>query len=182
MGPSSPGGEVFEKGRQPLNITRFGWTAYAVAAVTLVLDQISKLWILGLLGREQGATLPLLGPIHLTMVHNYGMSFGLLKNSDWGRWLLTGFSILVVIGLAIWARKAVKLLPALGIGMIIGGAIGNNLIDRVLYGYVVDFIDVSRLHFPWVFNVADSGISIGVALLLLDSFLTGEDKLSHQAE
>lgn len=165
-----------------MTITRQGWIAYAVAAATVVLDQISKLWILGLLGREQGASLPLLGPVHLTMVHNYGMSFGLLRNSEWGRWLLIGFSVLVVIGLAIWVRKAIRPLPALGIGMIIGGAIGNNLIDRVLYGYVVDFIDVSRLHFPWVFNVADSGISVGVALLLLDSFLSEEKKLSHQTE
>jgi len=165
-----------------LKITRLGWTAYAVAAATLVLDQVSKLWILGLLGREQGSSLQLLGPLRLTMVHNYGMSFGLLKNSDWGRWLLTGFSIVVVVALAVWARKGRKLLPALGVGMIIGGAIGNNLIDRVLYGYVVDFIDVSRLYFPWVFNVADSGISIGVALLLLDSFLSEESKLSHQTE
>lgn len=165
-----------------MKITRLGWTAYAVAAATLVLDQVSKLWILGLLGREQGSSLQLLGPLRLTMVHNYGMSFGLLKNSDWGRWLLTGFSIVVVVALAVWARKGRKLLPALGVGMIIGGAIGNNLIDRVLYGYVVDFIDVSRLYFPWVFNVADSGISIGVALLLLDSFLSEESKLSHQTE
>lgn len=165
-----------------MKITRLGWTAYAVAAATLILDQISKLWVLGLLGHDQGASIPLLGPLHLTMVHNYGMSFGLLKDSDWGRWLLTGFSIVVVIGLAIWARRATKLLPTLGIGMIIGGAIGNNLIDRVIYGYVVDFIDVSRLYFPWVFNVADSGISIGVALLLLDSFLYGEKKLADQTE
>jgi signal peptidase II len=165
-----------------LTITRQGWIAYAVAAATVVLDQISKLWILGLLGREQGASLPLLGPLHLTMVHNYGMSFGLLRNSEWGRWLLIGFSVVVVIGLALWIRKAIRPLPALGVGMIIGGAIGNNLIDRVLYGYVVDFIDVSRLHFPWVFNVADSGISVGVALLLLDSFLSEEKKLSHQTE
>jgi signal peptidase II len=165
-----------------LSITRQGWIAYAVAAATVVLDQISKLWILGLLGREQGASLPLLGPLHLTMVHNYGMSWGLLRNSEWGRWLLIGFSVVVVIGLALWIRKAIRPLPALGVGMIIGGAIGNNLIDRVLYGYVVDFIDVSRLHFPWVFNVADSGISVGVALLLLDSFLSEEKKLSHQTE
>jgi signal peptidase II len=164
------------------SITHLGWTAYAVAAATLVLDQISKLWVLGLLGREQGSSVHAFGPLYLTMVHNYGMSFGLLRDHNWGRWLLIGFSILVVIGLAVWARKATKLLPALGIGMIIGAAIGNNLIDRVLYGYVVDFIDVSRLHFPWVFNVADSGINIGVALLLIDSFLTGENKLSHQTE
>jgi len=165
-----------------LKITRLGWTAYAVAAATLVLDQISKLWVLGLLGREQGASVHAVGPLYLTMVHNYGMSFGLLKDHDWGRWLLIGFSILVVVGLSWWARKSTKLLPAIGVGMIIGAAIGNNLIDRVLYGYVVDFNDVSRLNFPWVFNVADSGINIGVALLLIDSFVYGEKKLAEPAE
>ena len=171
-----------------MNITRLGWTAYAVAAVTVVVDQISKLWILGLLGREQGSSLHVFGPFYMTMVHNYGMSFGLLRGADWGRWLLIGFSVLVVLGLAWWARKASKPLPTLGVGLIIGGAIGNNLIDRVMYGYVVDFIDVGGLQlngakiFPWVFNVADSGITIGVALLLLDSFLSEENKLSHQTE
>ena len=165
-----------------LNITRLGWTAYAVAAVTVVLDQISKLRVLGLLGRAEGASQQLLGPLYLSMAHNYGMSFSLLRDVEWGRWLLTGFAFVVVIGLGLWVRKAVRPLPALGVGMIIGGAIGNNLIDRVMYGYVVDFIDVSRLHFPWIFNVADSGISVGVALLLLDSFLSEEKKLSHQTE
>lgn len=165
-----------------MKITRLGWTAYAVAAATLVLDQISKLWILGVLGREQGSSLHVFGPLYVTMVHNYGMSFGLLRDSEWGRWLLIGFSVLVVVGLSFWVRKARKPMPAIGVGMIIGAAIGNNLIDRVLYGYVVDFIDVSRLHFPWVFNVADSGINIGVALLLIDSFLSEENKLSHQTE
>ena len=165
-----------------LNITRLGWTAYAVAAATLVLDQISKLWILGLLGREQGASAHAFGPLYLTMVHNYGMSFGLLRDHDWGRWLLIGFSVLVVVGLSWWARNAHKRLPAIGVGMIIGAAIGNNLIDRVIYGYVVDFIDVSRLNFPWVFNVADSAINIGVALLLIDSFLYGEKKLVEPTE
>ncbi len=157
-----------------MKITRLGWTAYAIAAAVLVLDQISKLWILGLLGREQGASLPLLGPLHLTMVHNYGMSFGLLKNSDWGRWLLIGFSVVVVIGLAIWARKATKLLPALGIGMIIGGAIGNG-IDRLAYGAVVDFalfhVQIGGMVYNWyIFNLADVAIVAGVAGLLYDSF------------
>jgi signal peptidase II len=83
--------------------------------------------------------------------------------SEVSRWVLTLFSAAVVIGLAVWARKAVKPMLAAGIGLIIGGAFGNNLIDRVRYGYVVDFIDVERLHFPWVFNVADSAITVGVA-------------------
>ncbi|CAN5597330.1 signal peptidase II [soil metagenome] len=158
------------------SITRLGWTAYLIAAITVVLDQLSKAWILATLGAEQGASQAVLGPLYLTLVHNQGMSFGLFRGPEF-RWLLSLFSAAVVIGLAIWARKAIRPLMAAGLGLIIGGAIGNNLIDRIRYGHVVDFIDVSRMHFPWVFNVADSAISVGVALLLLDSFLSEEKKL-----
>ena len=91
-------------------------------------------------------------------------------------------ALAVVVALAIWARKAVRPLMAIGLGLIIGGAIGNNLIDRIVYGAVADFIDVRDLYFPWIFNIADAGISVGVAFLLLDSFLTGEDKLAHPPE
>ncbi|KRA61511.1 signal peptidase II [Caulobacter sp. Root655] len=160
-------------------ITRLGWIAYAIAIATIVLDQVSKAWILSTLGADPGASQPLLGPLHLTMVHNQGMSFGLFRGSELSRWLLTAFSAAVVVGLAIWARKTTRWLMAGGLGLIIGGAFGNNLIDRIRYGYVVDFIDVTRLHFPWVFNVADSGITVGVALLLLDSFLSEEKTLAH---
>jgi signal peptidase II len=160
-------------------ITRLGWIAYLIAVATIVLDQLSKAWILSTLGGDPGAGQPLLGPLHLTLVHNHGMSFGLFRDSEFSRWLLTAFSAAVVIGLAVWARKTTRWLMAGGLGMIIGGAFGNNLIDRIRFGYVVDFIDVTRLHFPWVFNIADSGISVGVALLLLDSFLSEEKKLGH---
>lgn len=162
-----------------LKITRLGWTAYAIAIVAIVLDQVSKTWILSTLGTTPGASQPVFGPLYLTLVHNYGMSFGLFRGTELARWLLTIFSAVVVVGLAVWARKATRPLLAGGLGFIIGGAFGNNLIDRIRYGYVVDFIDVSRMHFPWVFNVADSAITLGVALLLLDSFLSEEKKIAH---
>ena len=161
-----------------LKITRLGWIAYAVAVATVVVDQLSKLWVLATLGDVQGASRPLLGPIHLTLVYNPGMSFGLFRNPEF-RWLLTLFAAGIVAALAIWARKSVRPLMAVGLGLIIGGAIGNNLIDRTLYGHVVDFIDVTRLHFPWVFNGADSAINIGVALLLIDSFVSEEKKIAN---
>lgn len=162
-----------------MKITRLGWTAYLIAVVTIVLDQISKAWILATLGTTPGADQPVWGPLHLTMVHNYGMSFGLFRGSEFSRWMLTVFSAAVVIGLGVWARKTVKPLLAAGIGLIMGGAFGNNLIDRIRFGYVVDFINVERLHFPWVFNVADSAITVGVCLLLLDSFLSEEKKIAN---
>ena len=165
------------------SITRQGWIAYAIAAVTVGLDQLSKLWILNGLNLPVRGTVILPGPVDLTMVWNRGMSFGLLSgHAEWGRWLLTGFSTVVVVVLALWAAKATKPLMAIGLGLIIGGAIGNNLIDRVVYGAVADFIDVRDLYFPWIFNIADAGISVGVAFLLLDSFLTGEKKLVEPTE
>ena len=93
---------------------------------------------------------------------------GLVDDADLGRWLLVVFSVVVAIVLVFWARKADRNLLAAALGLVMGGAIGNA-IDRARFGAVVDFIDVSRLYFPWVFNIADSGITIGVVLLLLDS-------------
>jgi len=88
------------------------------------------------------------------------------------RWILSLFSIGVAVALGIWVMKAERRLLAAAIGLVIGGAIGN-VIDRVRFGGVVDFLDFSGTGlFPWIFNIADSGITIGVALLILDSFLS----------
>ena len=76
----------------------------------------------------------------------------------------------VAIALAVSVRKAEQALTGVALGLIIGGALGN-LIDRVRLGAVVDFLDFSGLHFPWVFNVADCGVSVGVALVLLESVI-----------
>jgi signal peptidase II len=105
------------------------------------------------------------------LVENPGVSFGMFQNdSNWARWLLAAFSLTVAGALGLWVRRAEKAFTGLAIGLIIGGAIGN-LIDRVRNGVVVDFVDVTALYFPWVFNVADSAISIGIVLLLVESFL-----------
>jgi signal peptidase II len=155
-------------------VTRWGWIAYAVALVTLILDQLSKLWVLDILDLPDKFSVPVLAPVlRLTMVWNPGVSFGLLRaGGETGRLLLAGFAAAVVAALGFWARNVVRPLTAIGLGMVMGGAVGNNLVDRLRLGHVADFIDVSGLgFFPWVFNVADSAISIGVALLILDSVL-----------
>ena len=106
------------------------------------------------------------------MVHNAGVSFGLLRaDAALGRWALALFSFAVAAGLAWWARKAARPLGATALGLVMGGAVGNA-VDRVRVGVVTDFLDFSGLHFPWVFNVADSAITVGVALLVLESVLT----------
>jgi signal peptidase II len=151
------------------SFTRLGATAFGLAAAVIAIDQAVKAWILGGLDLPNRLTVPFLGPIHLTMVWNQGVSFGLLRaDHDLARWALTGFSLVVALVLAWWARNATRTLMGWGLGLVMGGAIGNA-IDRFRFGAVVDFVDVTRLMFPWVFNVADSAICIGVACLLLDS-------------
>ena len=151
-------------------INRHGWTAYGLALAVIVLDQLSKHWILFVYDLPARVSEQVVGPFYLTMVWNQGVSFGLLRaDQDLGRWLLVAFSVLVAIALAIWARRGDRTLMALALGLVMGGAIGNA-IDRARFGAVVDFIDVSRLYFPWVFNIADAAISVGVVLLLLDGF------------
>lgn len=149
---------------------RTGLIAYAIAAGVVLLDQMSKAWILGAFDLPDKGSVEVLPIFHLSMVWNRGVSFGLLTaHNSAGRWLLVGFSLAVTAALAGWAWRMSRLLTAVAVGLVMGGAIGNNVIDRVRWGAVADFLDFSRLGFPWVFNVADSAISVGVGLLLLDS-------------
>ncbi len=154
-------------------VTRWGLIAYGVAVLTLILDQLSKLWVLKGLDLPDRFTVPVLPIFSLTMVWNPGVSFGLFHGGgEVGRVLLALFAACVVAALAFWARNAVRPLAAIGLGMVMGGAVGNNLVDRLRFGKVVDFLDFSGLgFFPWVFNVADSAITVGVILLILDSVL-----------
>ena len=151
--------------------TPLGLYAYVLAAAVVIVDQLSKWWVLNGLHLPERGQIPVLPVFRLTMVMNPGVSFGLLRaDTALGRGLLVGAATLVVIALAVWVRRADRPLFATALGLVIGGALGNNLIDRARIGEVVDFLDFSGLMFPWVFNVADSAISVGVALLLLDSF------------
>ena len=152
-------------------ITRRGWLAYGLAATIVVLDQTAKAWIFGYLRLIPGVSLDVWGPLRLTLVRNTGVSFGLFHgDTPWTRWALAGFSLAVAVVLAVWVRRSTRSFSALAIGLIMGGALGN-LVDRVRFGSVVDFIDVTRLYFPWVFNVGDSAITVGIVLLLAENLL-----------
>lgn len=151
-----------------------------LSVLVIVLDQATK-W-LALSTLTPFKPLEVLPNLNLTLMFNRGAAFSFLANAGgWQRWLLAGFALLVTVGLLVWllrARRSERLL-ALSLALIIGGAIGN-LIDRVLFGHVVDFIQVYlpfiplRLFNPWpAFNVADSAISIGVVGLLIET-LRGE--------
>ena len=151
---------------------RLAIRAYALALAVIVLDQLTKFWVLEGLRLDERGSIEILPVFSLTMVWNRGVSFGGLQaETEWARWALAGFSAVVAVLLILWARRAERPLLAVALGLVIGGAIGN-LIDRVRFGAVADFLDVSGLgFFPWVFNVADSAISVGVILLIADSFI-----------
>lgn len=142
----------------------------ALAAAIFIADQATKLWVLHGLRLEDG-------PITVTpfldfvLVRNRGISYGLLQQEGLGRWLLVAITIAASVALAVWLVRSQRRLIALAVGTILGGALGN-LVDRVAYGAVVDFVHLHYGTFSWyVFNIADAAIVIGVVLLLLDGFL-----------
>ncbi|WP_052012803.1 signal peptidase II [Asticcacaulis sp. AC460] len=147
--------------REP--VTGLGIKLAWIVVVIVLIDQATKEWVLSGLKLELGQSALNLPFFRISMVHNEGISFGLLGSGGLMRWVLTLFQ-LVVAGLLTWIVFRVRR-PLLGVafGLIAGGAIGNA-IDRIRFGYVVDFVDFSPI-FPWVFNVADSAICIGIALL-----------------
>jgi len=149
--------------------------AYVLALAVVALDQASKWWILNVVDLDHRPPIQVLPFFNLQMVWNQGVSYGLLRaDSDLGRWLLVAFAAAMTLILAYVARRARRPMMAAILGLIMGGAAGN-LIDRVRFGAVADFLDFHALYFPWVFNVADSAISIGVILFVVDSFLGPKD-------
>ena len=154
-----------------IRVTRSGWIAYGLAVGIVVLDQLSKYWILHVIRLPEIGSMDVLGPLRLSFVQNPGVSFGFLQGQALARWGLSLFALVVTVILATWARRADRTVTALTLGLFMGGAVGN-VIDRIRFGWVADFIDVQALHFPWVFNIADSAITVGAALLLLDTALS----------
>jgi signal peptidase II len=145
-----------------------------LAAAVFLADRGTKQWILGL--REANALPIEVTPFfNLVFTWNRGITFGLFNSAEgaeWGRWILLAVTAGISIALTIWLARAKGWRLILALGLVIGGAVGN-LVDRALYGAVVDFLDFHLLGYHWyVFNIADSAIVCGVGLLLLDSLLT----------
>jgi signal peptidase II len=145
-----------------------------VAAAAIGLDQFTK-W-LALSVFDFAANPVAVTPFfNLVLVWNRGVSFGMFNQaSAAGPWILTGLALAITAGLLWWLRHAQGRVAITALGLVIGGAIGN-VIDRLRFGAVVDFLDfhVAGWHWP-AFNVADSAICVGAALLLLDGLLSPE--------
>ena len=158
-----PDGGVSATQRLPL----FG----AIAALAiLILDQASKWWVLEVFDLPAKVSVSVLPVLNLTMVWNRGITFGLLSSdSTLASAVLAAVALGVVVALGLWLRRAERLAVALALGAVAGGAIGN-VIDRLRFGAVVDFIHAHAWGWSWyVFNVADAAIVCGVAVLVLDS-------------
>ncbi|HRX74129.1 MAG TPA: signal peptidase II [Hyphomonas sp.] len=151
----------------------------ALIPVTVIADQVSKYWVLSnprfhamecFHDKSACGMIELPGPIDLSMVWNRGMSYGMFQSEGMGRWVLAAIMLAIALGFLRWLLVAKDGFLRLSLALVIGGAFGN-LIDRVRFGAVVDFINAGALHFPWVFNVADAAISVGAVLLFFDQFV-----------
>jgi signal peptidase II len=152
-------------------LTAFG---VAVAAITCALDQGTKLWVLFAFNLAERGAVPIAPFVDFVLTWNKGISYGMFQqDGPLGQWALLAFKVIAVALLWIWLARSWSKLSALGLGLIIGGAIGNA-IDRVAYGAVADFVllhlETATWRFNWyVFNLADVAIVAGVALLLYES-------------
>ncbi len=146
---------------------KYLWLSLAI----IIADQISKTLMVNWLDLyERVAVLPF---FNLTLAHNTGAAFSFLAGAGgWQRWFFVLLAVVISAVLVIWMKRlaATARLEAISLALIIGGAIGN-VIDRLIYGYVIDFLDVyvGTYHWP-AFNIADSAICIGAVLLIIDSF------------
>lgn len=154
-----------------------GWHLWWLMLVVLLLDQISKQVVIA--NMQLFDSIDLLPFFNLTYVRNYGAAFSFLSDAGgWQRWFFTIIAVVISAVLTVWLARNSKsqLKLNLALSLVLAGAIGN-LIDRSVYGYVIDFLHLyyQNWHYP-AFNIADSAICIGAALLIWDSFSSEEAK------
>ena len=140
----------------------------AIAVPVLVLDQVAKWWI-RVVVMDPPVDIEVTPFFKLVLAWNRGISFSLFRSdSPAGPWIFVAVALAVVAGLVVWLARLDRAWPAVALGLVIGGALGN-VVDRIRFHAVVDFLYFhwEEYYFP-TFNVADSAISVGVALLVLD--------------
>jgi signal peptidase II len=157
---------------RPRSMIRLG---LIIALIVMILDQASKWWMLegvGMLANPR--VIEVTSYFNLVMAWNRGVSFSLFwHEAEYMPYVLSAVALGIVAFLLSWLRKADRPFLAVSIGMVIGGALGN-VVDRLRFGAVTDFLDFHVLGYHWpAFNVADTGISVGVALIVLDSLFGG---------
>ncbi|WBA08262.1 signal peptidase II [Salinivibrio kushneri] len=162
---------------QTLSLSQSGWRWLWLAPLVFALDIGSKWLVMQTMEYGFAHRIEVLPFFNLTYVHNHGAAFSFLSDAGgWQRWLFSVIALGVSGLLAYWMRHtpANKRMINIAYAMIIGGALGN-LFDRLVHGYVIDFLDfyLGNSHWP-AFNLADSAICVGAALIILDSFRQGQ--------
>ena len=154
-----------------------------IAAVTLILDQAHKAWMLYVYDIGAKGTVRVAPFLDLVLVWNQGVSYGMLQQrTELGRFILILFAFAAAIALALWLARINSRLTAVCVGLIIGGAIGNA-IDRILYGAVADFFSFHAFGYEWyIFNIADTAIVAGVVGLLYELVFGGHKKVSNPSK
>lgn len=151
-----------------------------VTAVVLVLDQLSKSWI-RVVVMDPPRTIEVTSFFNIVYARNTGVSFSMFRaDSQIGQWILSGVALAIVAGLLVWMRRLKRRWPVIALGLIVGGAVGN-VVDRLRLGFVFDFLDFywNGYHFA-AFNLADTAITGGVAMLLIDG-LSGRTEKAKKA-
>ena len=149
----------------------------AIALSVVAFDQVTKMWVLESFFSPP-RVIEVFSWFNLVPVWNTGISFGMLADySDWMPGIISGLTIIISLVLLAWLFVVVSVSIKLALSLILGGAVGN-IIDRIMFGAVIDFVDIHffDFHLP-AFNIADSAITIGVALFLLDSFFKKSAKV-----
>ena len=153
-----------------------------MAALTLVLDQGNKLWLIDVYDIAERQPVRLAPFLDIVFARNPGISYSLLSaHTPVGRWALVAFTFAATAAIGVWLWRSATALVCLALGLIMGGALGNA-IDRFAYGWVADFYYFHVGGFHWyVFNLADVAICAGVAILLVDSLLLTPSRAVSQS-
>jgi signal peptidase II len=164
-------------------IKKYRRNGLIIAFLIFITDQITKNIVMHSIGLRAKGQIELLPFFNLTWAENYGVSMGMLTaSSDFQRWALVALTAIIAIAVAVWMWKETAKWDIIALSMVLGGAAGN-IVDRAMYGYVVDFLDLHINGFrPFlIFNVADASISIGVAILLIRALFFAKKESDVQA-
>jgi signal peptidase II len=160
---------------KPVPVSASGWRWLPLSAAVVLVDHLAKAWIMHHF--EPLERVHVLKVLDIILTFNTGAAFSFLADAaGWQRWFFAGLAVIVGLGIVVWLRRLnarTQWLLALGLSFILAGAMGN-LIDRLRLGHVIDFIEAHWMDasFP-AFNVADSAITVGAALIILDAWIEG---------
>jgi len=176
-------GKADSLAKEDLRLSESGIMWIFLAIACFIADQLTKLWVSA--SFEYREVLEVLPVFNLTLAHNYGAAFSMLSEAGgWQRWMFSGLAIIASVIILGWLRRTPKSLRVfcISLTLILGGALGN-VFDRLVHGYVIDFLDFhwGNAHFP-AFNIADTAITVGAILMLWYSFFIEPKLEAAQSE